>query len=215
VGATADVAAHVTMAGAMDAGAMDVLRIYGDDLSFAAGVGGFLAEGCRNGQPAFAIATAPHHALLEPYRAASAGGAPWIRLDAAACLAAFMANGRPDARRFDGCMRTLQSRVPATTDFRVFGDMVAVLAHEGNLEGARQVGELWDAYGRRERRAYLCRHSADHALGGPAGLRLGCLEHWPRPAALLRARGGVDLLAEPPRHDVGDRAAAAAPMRPT
>ena len=180
------------------ADAQDVLRLYADDRSFAAGVGGFLAEGCRNGQPAFAIASAPRHGLLEPYRAAAAGGAPWVRLDSAACLRAFMADGRPDARRFDDCMRSLQSGVPAAQEFRVFGDLVAVRAADGDLESARGVGGLWDAYGRREPRAYLCRHSADHALGGPGGLRLGCIEHWPRPAALLRARGGVDLLADPP-----------------
>ena len=69
-------------------------------------------------------------------------------LDSRLTLQRFMVNGMPDARLFDqtagSLMRMLTSRHARV---RAYGDMVDVLATEGELAAAQRLEELWNRLG--------------------------------------------------------------------
>lgn len=133
----------------------------------------FLAVGLRMGQAAVVIATPGHRAGLDS-RLAAAGldveaaqdGGRYVALDAAETLAALMAHGEPDAAQFE---RVVGGAIARATErhqrVRAFGEMVTLLAADGQYEAAIRLEQLWNRLQRRYSFSLLCGYPMD-ILGG-------------------------------------------------
>jgi signal transduction histidine kinase len=82
-------------------------------------------------------------------------------LDAAQTLTRFMVDGMPDPSRFGDLVGSLvANRRP-----RIFGEMVALLAAEGNYAGAVALEALWNWMQKKHPFSLLCAYPM-HGLGG-------------------------------------------------
>jgi hypothetical protein len=151
-------------------------------------VASFLHEGLQAGQYALVVARPFSTHMIA--RALAAEGAPLQPLvesgrltvvDAAATLLAFMDGQLPDPGRFATVVGTLVRQQLAASNgrLRVYGEMVEILATEGNFDGAQQLEGLWNALGRDESFELLCGYSAAHFTGvnGRAMLGAICAQH--------------------------------------
>lgn len=141
-----------------------VVQVYDGDTDLALMVGSHLANGLGAGDRAVVIATPEHRGLFEAelaaqgvdVEAARADGRV-IALDAAQTLARFMVDGSPDPDRFDEVIGGLVRELTAGGErLRAYGEMVAVLWHEGNVNGAIALEALWNELGAREPFALYC-----------------------------------------------------------
>ena len=84
------------------------------------------------------------------------------------------------------------ARAKPGTTVRIYGEMVELLAEEGNFSGARHLEELWNELAARYSFTLLCGYSAAHFTtpSAPAALAGICDAH-----THVR-RGAVDSLAE-------------------
>jgi hypothetical protein len=83
-----------------------------------------------------------------------------IVLDAAATLAKFMKNGRPDDKRFAKVIGGLVHELAARGRLRVYGEMVDVLATDAQFRAAIALEHLWNALGRTVSFSLFCGYSA-------------------------------------------------------
>ena len=130
------------------------VHFYSDDAAFVETVANFVTAALMAGGAAIALCTKPHHDLL--YQAlklqdmdidAAIGHGAFISLDAAEVLSTFMVNGWPDRVRFFagfGNLIGLASNAlkNSTARIAVFGEGVALLCDEGNVEAAIQLEQL-------------------------------------------------------------------------
>jgi hypothetical protein len=67
----------------------------------------------------------------------------------------------------------------AVAPLRIYGEMVEVLACEGNYNGASQLEELWNELSLEHSFTLLCGYSAAHFAGPDAGSALAiiCCQH--------------------------------------
>lgn len=123
-----------------------------------------LQVGLISGQRILIVATSAHRAALD--LALSARGADpaelrragsYLALDAAETLARFMVDGRPDAARFAATVRDAFDSLSGDTRLpRVYGEMVALLWHEGNVTAAIELERLWNDLAGELEFALLC-----------------------------------------------------------
>jgi KaiC/GvpD/RAD55 family RecA-like ATPase len=116
----------------------------------------FAGSALVSGDSAVIIATRKHRdALTSRLRARGFDPAVarrqgrFVALDAAATLASFMRNGKPDPLLVgDRIGKVLEAASSAAEDGRrrvvVFGEMVALLWSEGKIDAALQLEELWN-----------------------------------------------------------------------
>ncbi len=100
-------------------------------------------------------------------------------LDAAATLATFMCNGRPDRERFEGSVGALVHALSDGGRLRIYGEMVNLLATEGEFRAALELEELWNELGKREPFLLLCGYASVN-FGDPKftdALRMTCRAH--------------------------------------
>lgn len=142
------------------------VQFYERDEFLLEGVTRFVSAGIGDGDCAVIIATKAHRTELDArlvrrgldLNAARRRGT-YISLDAAECLAKFMVNGMPDAAKFEEVVGSVILRAiqgPPVRRVRAFGEMVALLWHEGNAEAAIELERLWNALARRETFSLLC-----------------------------------------------------------
>jgi len=102
-------------------------------------------------------------------------------LDAPLTLRSFMRNGAPDPRLFAATLCEAVGRLCAESkdNLRIYGEMVEILAEEGNLRGAEELEELWNQLGARESFTLLCGYSSAHFAAPNAGKALEeiCRKH--------------------------------------
>lgn len=100
--------------------------------------------------------------------------------DAGQLLQAFMRYGLPDRALFDSSVGALVRQL--RTDgmrLRIYGEMVNLLAEEGDFESAERLEGLWNELGERESFTLFCGYSAAH-FGDPRtaeALRSICHAH--------------------------------------
>jgi hypothetical protein len=149
----------------------------------------FLADGVRAGQPLIVIATEKHRnafvaALrargLDPDELLSGREAIW--LDARETLDAFMEGPRPDRELFMATVGSVFERVLRKRHYlivRGYGEMVDLLAEDGNLEGAVAVEALWNELAQKYDYSLLCGYSFNNFLHetGAHGVRRVCEHH--------------------------------------
>ena len=101
-------------------------------------------------------------------------------LDAAATLAAFRRGGNVDRQLFDNSVGALvRSLAVEGRQLRVHGEMVDILAAEGDFRSALRLEELWNDLRSKERFILFCGYSAVN-FGSPAAadaLQQTCRAH--------------------------------------
>jgi PAS domain S-box-containing protein/excisionase family DNA binding protein len=135
----------------------------------------YVGAGLRAGEVTLAIITETHRVEVEErlrlagldLDAARAAG-QYITLDAAETLALIMADGRPAPGRFDEVIGSLVAHAAeAGRPIRAFGEMVALLAAQGNHTAAVQLEGLWNGLRRVHAFTLLCAYPVK-VLGGTA-----------------------------------------------
>ena len=141
-----------------------LVQIYDDESTFMDTLERFIDDGLRNGEATVVIATASHRTWLEARLragghdlvAARASGA-YIGLDAAATLARFMVDGRPDEPRFTAMVGALlEQATGGGRKVRAFGEMVALLWAQGHHDATIRLEQLWNPLCRSENLALFC-----------------------------------------------------------
>lgn len=154
------------------------VQLYRTDAYLTRGVVDFLAQGLRIGQPSIVIATEPHRRAfadglrasgVDPEELFSDRFVVWI--DARSALASFMEGARPNRELFLATIGDVFERLLRKRDYlvvRAYGEMVDLLAREGNVDGALQLEALWNELADRYHYSLLCGYSLD-ALFHEAG----------------------------------------------
>jgi hypothetical protein len=128
-------------------------QFYSDPTPLAESVAFFAGSALERGAPAVFIATPENTrrflAAIEQKgvridRAQEAG--QLVALDAAATLAQFMVDERPDWSRFSSCIGRVLGRTAAKGKgaIRAYGEMVNLLWQAGNTQGAIELEEFWN-----------------------------------------------------------------------
>ena len=171
---------------AMDPSAHFV-QFYEADASLLSAISDYVGAGLRAGETGIVIATPAHRADLEARLradgldpdAARAGG-HYIALDAADTLARFMVDGEPEPERFVDVVGTLVARAAESgRPVRAFGEMVALLAAEGEHAAAIRLEALWNGLQRVHTFSLFCAYPMN-VLDGEAFTTLFgdvCTEH--------------------------------------
>lgn len=150
-----------------------LVQFYEDDVFLIDAVAQYIIAGLRIGEVGLVIATHEHRIALTAVLAATgydvrslAASGTYIEFDADDALAQFMVDGVPDSARF--LTSVGKAIATATADgrgVRAFGEMVAILAVEGNPSGALQLEELWNDLQREHNFALFCAYPMNQ-LGG-------------------------------------------------
>jgi hypothetical protein len=164
-----------------------LVQLFDDSDSRAAAVSRFVADGLRQGDSLLIVITKEN--WNEVVRRLRSIGAAWEKAmesgqltirDAAAAMASFMRDGRPDRDVFNQTVATLVSQLNSRDrHLRIYGEMVDLLATEGDYRSAQQLEELWNELGRRESFTLFCGYAAVN-FGDPGtaeALRQICRAH--------------------------------------
>ena len=158
----------------------------------------FVCEGLACEDTVLLVMTGTHwHALDARLRTAGISSAAAIHSghlvvrDAAETLHLFLDEGSPDGAKFDETVGGLVRGVtPNDGSLRIFGEMVDLLAAEGNFTAAHALELLWNDLGSRTPFLLFCGYTAVH-FGDPTAadaLRGICESHshvWSNPRDLL------------------------------
>ena len=145
---------------------------YDVDSELVASVSAHVGAGLSDSEPAIVIATAPHLAAIDAalnshgvnVSLARATGS-YLALDAAETLDSFMVDGSPDAARFTRVVGGVFDAAPRVGPaVRAFGEMVALLWHQGNVPGAIALESLWNDLAAHRQFSLLCAYPTT-ALG--------------------------------------------------
>jgi hypothetical protein len=161
-----------------------ILQLFDTPDSLGNVVSAFLYEGWETGEHLLVVAK-PRHWTRIADRLARRGcrEAEAIEqgrltvLDVHATLPGFMRGQHVDAALFRSTLGALVSRLAGSSTragLRIYGELVEVLAEEGNFDGARELEELWNELRVKHPFTLLCGYSAAHFAG-------------PRTAPALRA----------------------------
>jgi signal transduction histidine kinase len=128
------------------------VQFYESDDVLVDAVGAYLAAGLRSGEAAIVVATAAHRAGLAAYLAAAGldlavarTDGHYLALDAAETMAQFLVDGMPDPGRFTEVIGGLIAEAGAAgRRVRIFGEMVALLALDGNRAATTRLEALWN-----------------------------------------------------------------------
>ena len=119
----------------------------------------FIREGIFAGETVLVVATEAHQAAFAESCADTVGSGVVVRVDAHLLLDAITSNGRADVDRFRAA---LAAHVPPDRRCRIYGELVALLADRGDLDGAIAIEEV------------------GHALAHDEGVRILCAYHTAR-----------------------------------
>ncbi len=143
------------------------MQLFDDAESLGAGVAGFIHDGLRRGESVLVVAKERHWTAIQASlqeHGTDVGeqrdsGALVVE-NAGETLDQLMRRGRPDEALLEAFVDATFRRLKRGAGLRVYGDMVDVLAGEGNFRGAMQLEELWNALLARESFSLLCGYSA-------------------------------------------------------
>jgi hypothetical protein len=146
-----------------------IVQFFDSRESLANSVAAFLAEGCRQAERLLVVAKAENWlaiaASLRAGRHALSDGndTSLTLIDADAALAQFMRHGLPDSMLFHRTVGALvQKLADASVGLRIYGEMVELLAEEGNFHAAQRLEELWNELAVRHSFVLLCGYSSAH-----------------------------------------------------
>jgi DcmR-like sensory protein len=146
-----------------------IVQFFDTTESVADTVSTFLSEGYRRGDHLVVVAKRKHWRAIAPLLKERSGlGAtlPTARFtvfEAEAMLASFMRQGLPDSLLFHSTVGDLVRRLTSEhSSVRIYGEMVEVLAAEGNFHAAQRLEELWNELAVRYPFVILCGYSSAH-----------------------------------------------------
>lgn len=167
-----------------------LVHFYAHAASLAGSVAEFVGEGRRHGEAAVVIAEPRNlstiraelvtRGLVPPAGGSHAqtpsgayagdrGSDAVLLLDAAATLARFVQNGRPDGLLFDRVVGTmLRGAAAGARGIRVYGEMVALLWRGGDVSGALVLEEMWNELARQLPFSLYCGYP-EALVGEPSG----------------------------------------------
>ncbi len=151
------------------------VQLFDSSKSLGDSVSAFLIGGLERGDNCIAIARPEHRELLTrrledagwSVRKLIAANRLYIA-DAAQELAKFTRQDAPGPIAFDEVVGTLVQRMTNGRRVWIYGEMVDVLAAQGNYRGAQQLEDLWNLLGHRECFTLFCGYASAH-FGDPRG----------------------------------------------
>jgi MEDS: MEthanogen/methylotroph, DcmR Sensory domain len=152
--------------------AYHAVRFYESDRALSRIVAEFLSDGFEAGNPGIIVATPRQRgAIVRELSARSVDVARVLRsgdlvlLDARETLATFMANGTPDAVKFQDSMCEVirkACRGRANCTVRIYGQMVDVLWQAGKQDGAIRLEILWNQLANSHAFSLMCGYAMGH-----------------------------------------------------
>ncbi|MEP6945058.1 MAG: MEDS domain-containing protein [Acidobacteriota bacterium] len=128
------------------------VQFYQDDETIINAVAGYFVHGLRFGEICIMVATHEHTQAIgdrmhewDPSVGTALAENRLIILDAHETLGKFMVNGMPDPQLFEDVVGGLLEKVASSgRSLRAFGELVAILAGEGNAAAAVELEVLWN-----------------------------------------------------------------------
>lgn len=164
-----------------------IVQFFDTTESLADTVSGFLADGYTRGERLIVVAKRKHWRVIGSrlkQRAGIPSRLPADRvtvLDAASALSSFMRQGLPATDLFHETIGELvrHAALAHPGGLRIYGEMVDMLAEEGNFQAAQRLEDLWNDLAARYRFALLCGYSAAHfaSSGAREALVAACRAH--------------------------------------
>jgi hypothetical protein len=157
--------------------------------SMASGVTSFLEQGLAQQATLLVVARTQHaDAILQSLQSAGHDTAALVAngtltvLDAKSTMRQFMRGGTPDAVLFDATVGDAIRQRTAGSDrpLYVYGEMVDILAEEGNYNAVEELEDLWNQLGETESFSLLCGYASSNfaaPLKGADRLRAVCHLH--------------------------------------
>jgi hypothetical protein len=154
------------------------IQLFDDAESLGAGVAAFVREGLVQNDCVLVV-TSPRHwssidSALRKDRTdvdAFRDAGMLVVADSQEMLGRFLRRGRPDEALFKAAIGpAIQALIRRGSGLRVYGDMVDILAAEGNLRAAIQLEELWNSLLRENAFSLFCGYSAS-SFGHPRDAR--------------------------------------------
>ena len=148
-----------------------LVQLFDETESLVAGISTFLFDAWKRGHHLLVVSRAGNWAMTAAELQARGCPVPQliaagrlIVLDAATTLATFMVNGDPNPEKFRASIGDLVTRVCAESAHGVaaYGEMVDILAAQGNFTGAEQLEALWNELSQTCSFRLLCGYSASH-----------------------------------------------------
>jgi len=147
-----------------------IVQFFDSRESMANSVAAFLAEGCRQGERLLVVAKPKNWiAIADSLRAGGHAFADGLDtsltvLEADTAMSQFMRHGLPDSLLFHRTIGELVRKLAADqhVGLRIYGEMVEVLAEEGNFHAAQRLEELWNELAVRHPFILLCGYSSAH-----------------------------------------------------
>lgn len=146
------------------------LQLFDSRDSLAETIGHFLWEGASRGERLISVVRPINWAAivkrltflgLDVEQAIASGRL--VVLDAVAALRAISHSGAPDAALFERTIGSVMRRLVAADDgVRAYGEMVDVVAGEGNFRAAEQIEAFWNALSTEISFQLFCGYSAVH-----------------------------------------------------
>jgi MEDS: MEthanogen/methylotroph, DcmR Sensory domain/Histidine kinase-like ATPase domain len=143
------------------------VNFYDDDAEWVDRVAAFVVDGLALGERVIVVATAKHLALLEgslprvgldPLEARTTGRL--LTLDAQETLSSFMSDGVPNAPQLVSSVGSLIDGVTGDgSPVRIFGEMVALLWHHGDVAAAIELESLWNDLARDRHFSLMCAYA--------------------------------------------------------
>ena len=162
------------------------LHLFDSDESLGETVASFLIEGYRAGEHLMVVAKPKHcDALLSALRRAGcfppdiSGTQRLVVLDASEVRDQISRNGAIDPARFRKTVPPIVASLAATGRLRVYGEIVELLAEEGDLADALLLERMWNDLAAEIPLSLMCGYSSAHFMcdGGRPALRHLCGTH--------------------------------------
>ncbi|MGI9148564.1 MAG: ATP-binding protein [Chloroflexota bacterium] len=157
------------------------VQFYESDEFLLQAVAEFIGPALRMGDAGIVVATQAHRTRLDDVLlaqgfdldAARAAG-QYISLDAAELLSQFMVDAEPDSSRFEAVLGGLVAEgAAAGRRVRIYGEMVALLAMDGNHPATIRLEQLWNELRRKRSFSLFCGYPMDRFGGEALGELLG------------------------------------------
>lgn len=151
-----------------------LMQLFDNRDSLADAVSSFLASGVLDANPVFVVCTPDHWRAIAagldrhgvPVEAFRASGHITVA-DARDTLSQFMSAGFLDPAQFHASVGTIvKSLARPGTRLRVYGEIVNLLAAEGDFAAAKRLEELWNELSAEVSFTLFCGYSAEH-FGDP------------------------------------------------
>jgi hypothetical protein len=143
------------------------VQLFDESASLSDAVADFVAEGLTGADRVLLAMTYDHWLETKAtlvgrgvnVEAAVYSGRLVVR-DASATMRHFVRKGRPQQALFDNSVGMLVSTLASYGPLRIYGEMVDVLAAEGDLSAALELEQVWNDLGERQPFTLFCGYSA-------------------------------------------------------